>query len=154
VKCFCGTEARFVVNGVNKSLQYWYCDTCRDEAKTALGPVESKATTITDGSLLISNTAINWGRINYIPPTAVVVKSVTFGKSINSTYDTCSVHFGNGTQLYTFCDLMTQSARQKHPMSVGSSTYMIEVDFLKKQISYDDGPHGHRRVFTDGYKSP
>lgn len=31
-KCCCGNDARFVSNGMNANLNYWYCDECKDVA--------------------------------------------------------------------------------------------------------------------------
>lgn len=34
--CNCGTEARYVSNGVNDALNYWYCDNCKDIAEASI----------------------------------------------------------------------------------------------------------------------
>lgn len=34
----CKGEARWVVNGASPALQYWYCETCKDEVRETTAP--------------------------------------------------------------------------------------------------------------------
>lgn len=85
--CACGTSARYVRNGASERLNYWFCDTCKDEPKLSEPPTDDLSQL--DYNLDIGGTQT--GRLP-MPPMYVPLQWVVYGRD-SATGQTMQVSF-------------------------------------------------------------